>query len=91
LIEKLTKKQEALFPSICDKWIKIGLSTEPANRNLAEEAINKIYKNANLTSPKILWANSPSAFCEKDKELALLGKSSWYVWMRARDQINSQV
>ena len=31
MLEKLTLEQESLLPIIRDKWIKIGLSTEPCD------------------------------------------------------------
>jgi len=32
MIDKLTKEQESRFPEFVDKWTKIGLSTESADR-----------------------------------------------------------
>jgi len=60
-IEKLTKEQEALFPVYVDRWKKIGLCTDPANRPEAEDGIRKAYAVANLKEPKILWYDSPLA------------------------------
>ncbi len=61
-IEKLTPEQESRFIEFRDKWLKIGLCTEPANRPLAEDALIRSYKLAGLTPPKqIIWTTSPLA------------------------------
>ena len=59
-IEELTKEQEALLHVYRDKWLKIGLCTEPANRKEAEEGIRLAYKIVGLKDPQqIIWTNSP--------------------------------
>lgn len=59
-IDKLTPEQEALIPIYRDKWIKIGLSTEPTNRKRAESVIPAYYAAGKLKAPKyIVWAKSP--------------------------------
>ena len=59
-IKKLTVAQEARFSEYVKKWTAIGLSTEPANRAMAEDAIARIYKPLG-TVPKIVWCTSPMA------------------------------
>ena len=62
MIEKLTPEQTARFPEFVDKWIKIGLSTEPADRPRAEAAIRLMYEAGGLLPPeKIVWFDSPMA------------------------------
>ena len=61
MITELTDAQKARFPEFVDKWTQIGLSTEPANRPMADEAIRKMYAIAGLESPKIVWCSSPLA------------------------------
>ncbi len=59
-IDKLTPAQEARFAEWADKWIKIGLSTKPADRETFERAIRKCYQFAKLDPPKrIVWVQSP--------------------------------
>ena len=58
-IEKLTTEQESRFTEFVDKWTKVGLSTEKANRKETEKAIRKMYRVAGLKSPKIVWCDSP--------------------------------
>lgn len=61
-IESLTDEQKALLPVYRDKWMKIGLCTEPADRPRAERAIRQMYTAAALNPPKqILWVTSPLA------------------------------
>ena len=58
-IEQLTKAQESRFQEFVDKWTSIGLSTEPANRERAENGIRTAYKIAGLQPPRIVWCGSP--------------------------------
>ncbi len=56
----LTSEQTAQLPRLRDKWLRIGLSTEPANRPLAEEGIRLAYQSAGLKPPaRIVWVGSP--------------------------------
>ena len=60
-IETLTQDQINRMADYRDKWISIGLSTDPANRPAAEEGIKKAYRIAGLALPKIVWCGSPLA------------------------------
>lgn len=53
MITELTPEQTATFPKYVQKWIDIGMSTEPCNFNEAKKAAKKAYKLAGLTEPKI--------------------------------------
>lgn len=60
MIEKLTPEQEARLPEYRDKWLKIGLSTERANRAEAEDGVRQAYTIQGLEPPKnFIWAESP--------------------------------
>jgi hypothetical protein len=52
MIEKLTPEQEAQLDNYRDKWIKIGLSTEPLNVEAAKDAARRSYKEAGLECPE---------------------------------------
>lgn len=54
-ITSLTAAQKARFPEFTRKWIEIGLSTKPADRERAEKAIAGLYKIANLKEPRVIW------------------------------------
>jgi hypothetical protein len=59
-IESLTKEQKERMPEYRDKWMAIGLSTDPADRSTAEKGIKEVYSNAGIKSvPKIIWCGSP--------------------------------
>lgn len=59
-IESLTDEQIKKIPEFIDKWVKIGLCTDPANRKDAEDGINLVYEAAGLKKPeKIVWCGSP--------------------------------
>lgn len=61
-ITKLTKEQAKRLIEFRDKWIQIGLSTEPAKREKAEAAIREMYRIAGGAPPqKIVWCGSPLA------------------------------
>ncbi len=104
-IEKLTPDQLTLLPQQRDKWIKAGLSTEPANRQRAEEGVRKAYRAAGLEPPRvIIWLDSPLAGAYGQaltgvllSELAKrpqdqVGTQVWdQVWTQVRDQVRTQV
>ncbi|NJN23047.1 MAG: hypothetical protein HC812_20060 [Leptolyngbya sp. RL_3_1] len=56
MINELTPEQEALLPVYRDKWMAIGLSTEPCDRSAAESAARAAYEVAGLEPPKqFVW------------------------------------
>jgi hypothetical protein len=61
LITKLSPEQEAKIPEFIEKWCQIGLSTEPAERSKAEQAILAIYEKVGKKPPQIVWCTSPLA------------------------------
>lgn len=70
-LEKLPPDVEAALPAIRDEWIAIGLSTEPANRPVAEEGVRLAYQAANLEPPtEFRWADSPWEGCRLAAQLA---------------------
>lgn len=60
-IKSLTKEQESKFPQYVDKWLSIGLNTEPCNFKKSVNAIKQAYKVVDLTPPKYFIGpvNSP--------------------------------
>ncbi len=58
-IETLSAEQQQLMKQYRDKWLAIGLSTEPANRADAERGIELAYAAAGLAKPQIVWCGSP--------------------------------
>lgn len=58
-ITRLRKEQRGRFPEFVEKWVKIGLSTERANRELSEKSIKNLYKLAKLKEPLIFWLPCP--------------------------------
>src|SRR6267154_2609894 len=61
-IEELTEAQRERIPEFVDRWTKIGLCTDPADRPRAEAAIRDMYRQGGLDPPKaIVWCGSPLA------------------------------
>jgi hypothetical protein len=91
MIEQLTLEQTARFPEFIDKWTKIGLSTEPADRPRAEAAVRLMYKIGGLPSPeKIVWFDSPMAMYIKYKKID--NRAVWdAVRSTVRDAVRSTV
>ncbi len=65
MIIELTQEQKSRFMEFVDKWTKIGLSTEPANRPKAEDGV-RIFDGATpvsheehkvITLPNKQWAS----------------------------------
>ena len=59
IITQLTPEQEAQLPRFVEKWIQIGLCTQPADREKAERAIKGLYGLAKLREPRVIWCPCP--------------------------------
>jgi len=70
MIKSLTKEQQAKFQHYVDKWLAIGLSTEPANPEKAKAAIRKAYECAGIPAPDQIFGPFDCPLCsiraEKD-------------------------
>jgi len=61
-IDKLTPEQEAQLEVYANKWLEIGLSTEPVDFEAAKAATIKAYQNVGLTPPtQFFVVDSPNA------------------------------
>lgn len=70
-IDKLTPAQEAKIPAYLDKYMKIGLSTERADRPKAEAAIRALYKQMEYGDIKQFhWLDNPLSGCELAAQFA---------------------
>ena len=59
-IDRLTQAQTDRLTEIRDKWIRIGLCAEPADRAKAEEGLRLAYRSGGIDPPrKIVWTGSP--------------------------------
>lgn len=59
------------IPSLLEKWLKIGRSTERCDRPKMEKAIRIIYEFGEQTPPEtILWADSPFAAAKLIEEIS---------------------
>ena len=97
-IDHITPEQSARFSEWADKWIKIGLSTDPADFDAATEAALRAYALCNLTRPKVvLRMSSPygatlggAIAWAMLRELKVAGVKS-QVWSQVGSQVESQV
>lgn len=89
MITELSPEQIAKFPDYVRKWTDIGLSTEPADRPKAEEAIKSMYLRVGLDVPRIVWCGSPLGnFLTKATLQKLNQDSAWdSVWDYVRDSV----
>ena len=96
MIESLTTQQKAKLPTYAQKWIKIGLSTEPCSVTQSKKCINKAYKNAGLTPPKkYMLFDSPLSCVDYQvkTDLGILVRNKVYYQVSApiRHQLRTQI
>lgn len=65
-IDSLTPEQEAKIPEYRERFLAIGLSTAPTDRQKAEDAVRRSYEYLHKTDPSLcvpnpefIWADSP--------------------------------
>ena len=94
-IERLTEAQEARFAEYAERWTKIGLCTEPMDRERAKRAICSMYTNAGLSEPKVVFCGSPfgNALARVAlSKLASVGSSVRdSVWNSVRNSVHASV
>lgn len=84
-IDKLTPEQEAQLGEWRDRWLAIGLSTTPADREAAESGVIAAYRAARLDPPQfIVWLRSPL-------EGAIAAYSLSQVWHEVKTQVVDQI
>ena len=59
-IEKLTSEQKEDLRKFHAEMLAAGLSTQPADRKTAEDAIAEFYKTIGKKPPYFLWCESPA-------------------------------
>ena len=84
-IDSISPEQAARFGEWAEKWVAIGLSTEPADFDAATEAALKAYRLCNLDRPTVvLRLGSPYA-------ATVGGALAWAILREVLPQVRSQV
>jgi hypothetical protein len=74
---ELTQAQKDCFPKYLDEWMKVGLSTSPADRPTAEKGIELAYRAAGLEPPgAVAWLGSPLAGAIVDTVISKLSSDT---------------
>jgi hypothetical protein len=91
MITSLTPQQQERLSHFREEWLRIGLSTEPADRPMAEAGVRLAYEAAGLMPPEIfIWLDSPrqGAFAAALLSGAKFGPE---VRDKVRDKVRAQV
>ena len=94
-INELIPEQEADLSATRDKWLAIGLSTAPIDREASKAAVAKMYECAGLPAPNVfIFLDSPrqgaiAAALLKDSKLG--DQISAQVWAQVWAQVGAQV
>ena len=93
MINSLTQEQIDSFPAYVEKWLTIGLSTEPLDFERAKAAVIKCYEIAELPPPKYFYRfESPYSAAMAATLLKSTGAQVWdQVWAQVWDQVGDQV
>ncbi len=96
MIKSLTPQQEAKLPAYAQKWLDIGLSTEPCNVTQTKRWINRAYKQAGLEPPKeYKLFDSPLSCAQYQLEVNLSNQvkdhTKTQILDPLRDQVHDQV
>jgi len=104
VLEWLTPEQEQLLRVVREAWLRVGLSTQPADRAGAERGVRLAYQAAGLEAPRtVIWLPSPLAGVIASVLLEPGGQDLWEpvrahlrahvderVWERVRAQVHAQ-
>ena len=74
------------------KWLRAGLSTEPADRPRAEQGVRLVYAEAGLAVPKtVIWLDSPAAGVLGAAWLAATESAGPFVFREVWAQVGAEV
>lgn len=90
-IEKLTPEQEALLPHYRDKWLEIGLSTEPLDFEKAKEAACLAYECAGLEPPSQFYRFESPLSAAIGASMLKGTQVKDQVWDQIKDQVRDQI
>jgi Domain of unknown function (DUF6745) len=63
-LDELSAEQEAALPSWLQELLAIAISTDPADREAAEDGVRLAYESVSLRPPRtMMWLESPYAGC----------------------------
>ena len=93
MITKLTNKQIEKIPYYIDKWLKIGLSTEPFDEIEIKKSVKKLYNLGGLKEPNfIIFVDCPYSIIIASIIIKnIFGKLNNQIWNQVRDQVLNQV
>ncbi|HEY3525435.1 MAG TPA: hypothetical protein VGK47_04500 [Nitrososphaeraceae archaeon] len=97
MIESLTDEQRAKLPPYVDKWTKIALCTDRADRTATEEGIKLHYEGMGLGHPKIVWCESPYELWSEIRTLrdplteSAVGRAIYSIPQKVLDEISELI
>jgi len=68
MIEKLTEEQEKDLVVWREEFYKVGINTNPADRESAQDAIREMYTRIGKEPPEFIWGDSPKQLLEMIRE-----------------------
>ena len=91
-ITKLSAEQIARLDDWRERWLRVGLCTDPADRAGAQEGIIAAYKADNLEAPALfVWLRSPLEGTIGSWLLSQSDQVGDQVWAQVGDQVRDQV
>lgn len=81
MIETLTPEQEALLPVYRDKWLAIGLCTDPIDQEVSKAAISKLYTSQGYEAPKeFIFREGLNSVTKEEFPLSALSVGQLYAY-----------
>jgi hypothetical protein len=91
MISSLTPEQQAKIQEYYSFYLKKGLSTQPANRPVAEKAVKEMYRLIKEKEPKCIWVNSPTELVKLFQESNLRSNLESNLWSNLESNLESNL
>ena len=90
-IRELTPEQWRRIELARDEWLRVGLSTERADRATTERSITELYRRLGTAPPRFLWWQSPLAACVLTPIYLALTRSDGQLYGQLDGQLDGQL